>query len=241
MEAADVITDGKRDRAATVVMLFVSVPIACFRAPQAREYLETLPVPPPSTVYGMLLSLTGEPNRLIHVGAQIAFVLLSGPVRSTVLRTAWRIKNANVPPGMGSNKRPDFQELLSDVRLAVAARPGPHEVATPTLAGRLRQALQDPTSIRRFGGLSLGESTHLVDEVRALRDGDLEEAPQARTLVADQAGNFTLPIWPDHVGSRGTRWGQFRLEPSAHPVRADDLTLPESAWITISPPNSGGA
>ncbi|WP_422387114.1 CRISPR-associated protein Cas5 [Aphanizomenon flos-aquae] len=38
------------------------VPIACFRQSPAREYAETYPVPPLSTVYGMLLSLVSNPH-----------------------------------------------------------------------------------------------------------------------------------------------------------------------------------
>src|SRR6202044_1447868 len=45
-----------------VFRVFVSAPVASFRVPQAREYWETLPCPPPATVYGMLLSAVGEPN-----------------------------------------------------------------------------------------------------------------------------------------------------------------------------------
>ncbi len=216
-----------------VVSVYVSVPVACFRAPQAREYLETLPVPPPSTVYGMLLSLVGEPDRLRHIGAELAVALVGErePARSTVLRTAWRIKDARVPLGLGNNKRPDFQELLTGVALAVFVRPGVSETARPSLAVRLASALDDPASVRRFGGLSLGESTHLVDEVRRLRPGDLA---RARRLVSDPAGDLTLPIWPDHVGSAGTHWGQFALAEwlPAEPVAGP----PEDSWVAVRPP-----
>src|SRR3990172_4206493 len=106
--------------------LYVSVPIAAFRAPYAREYLETLPCPPPATVYGMLLSLVGEEHRRAHIGAELAVALLSQPALSTVLRTSWRLKTAG-PPGLGANKRPDYQELLTGVRLAVWVRPGGSE------------------------------------------------------------------------------------------------------------------
>ena len=46
--------------------IYVSVPVACFRKGLAREYLETEPIPPPSTCYGFLLSLVGETSRLRH-------------------------------------------------------------------------------------------------------------------------------------------------------------------------------
>ena len=63
------------------ICLYVSVPVTCFRAPYARTYAESLPVPAPSTVYGMLLSLVGEREREKHAGADIAIALLSQPER----------------------------------------------------------------------------------------------------------------------------------------------------------------
>ena len=210
--------------------LYVSVPVASFRVPQAREYFETLPCPPPSTVYGMLLSLVGEPNRLRHVGAEVALALLSTPERSVVLRTLWRVKTRKTGPGIDENKRPDFQELLTGVRLAVWVRPGASEEAIPRLVERLRDTFAAPNHMSRFGGLSLGESTHLVDEVRPLRPDD---ATSGQLLVRDPQGELALPVWPDHVGSAGTRWGQYRLFKSTIGEAPH-----EEAWTPILRPES---
>ncbi|MBI4700882.1 MAG: type I-MYXAN CRISPR-associated protein Cas5/Cmx5/DevS [Deltaproteobacteria bacterium] len=211
----------------TSATLYVSVPAASFRVAQARELFETYPVPPPATVFGMLLSLVGEANRLRHAGAELGLAMLSEPSRSVVLRKVWRIKSPKNDPGVKDNCRPDFQELLSDIRLAVWVRSGPNE-AQPALADRVVAALASPASIQRFGGLSLGESTHLVDELRGWRHGDAE---RGRVLVNDPEGDLALPVWPDHVGSRGTRWAQFRLAEG-------DLALapPPAAWTRIDPP-----
>ncbi len=57
------------------IALYVSVPVASFRVPRAREYFETFPIPPPATVYGMLLSMSGETNRRIYEGTEIAVAL----------------------------------------------------------------------------------------------------------------------------------------------------------------------
>lgn len=210
--------------------LYVSVPVACFRAPQAREYLETLSLPPPSTVYGMLLSLVGETNRLAHVGAEIAVGLLGDedPPRSVVLRTVWRVKNRSLPPGTGANARPDYQELLTDVRLVVWCRGGETETASPNLAMRIASTIAHPGETSRFGGLSLGESTHLVDEVRPYRASD---GMRVRMLRRRTPGNLSLPVWVDHVGSSGTVWGQFVVEPVSlgYPAEVPDT----DAWIPI--------
>src|SRR5918997_450576 len=138
------------------VALFVSVPVAAFRAPYAREYLETLPCPPPATVYGMLLSLVGEQDRRSHVGADVATAMLSEPELSTVIRTSWRLKTG-APQGTGANKRPDYQELLTDVRLAVWVRPGANEAASRPLAERVRAVVDRDETPDRHGGLALGE------------------------------------------------------------------------------------
>lgn len=212
--------------------LYVTVPIASFRAPQAREYLETLPCPPPSTVYGMLLSLVGEPDRLQHRGAEIAVALLSEPARSVVLRTAWRIKDRKLQPGVGNNRRPDFQEVLTGLVLGVWVRRGKAEAAPVSLAERVDQALRDPESVERYGGLSLGESTYLVDEVSPVFPPPWNgpKPPAVRWLVEDARGTLALPIWADHVSSAKTRWGQFRLETG--PWASEP---PAQAWVAVSP------
>jgi CRISPR-associated protein Cas5t len=179
----------------------------------------------------MLLSLVGEPNRLAHQGSELALALISKPQRSVVLRTLWRVKDAKAGPGLGNNKRPDFQELLSDVKLSVWVRNGQCEKAEGALMSRINIAVQSPALVSRFGGLSLGESTHLVDEIRKWRQGDPD---QGQFLIQDNEGDLSLPIWPDHVGSKGTRWGQFRLEESAN-LKGEP---PQMAWVSIIPPRN---
>lgn len=208
-----------------ILHLYVSVPVAGFRVAQAREYWETYPCPPPSTVYGMLLSLVGEPNRLLHQGAELAIGLVSEPLHSVVLRTLWRVKDAKSGPGQGNNKRPDFQELLSNMKLSVWVRRGNEKNEAKTLLERLEGALVCPESVVRHGGLSLGESTHLVDEVRRWQAKD---SKLGRVLLSDDQGDLSLPVWPDHVGSAGTRWAQFRLQETSITAQP-----PESAWVTI--------
>ncbi len=73
---------------------------------------------------------------------------------------------------------------------------------------RVRSAIQDPSGIHRFGGLALGESTHLVDTVDLLPDqpsGNLVERTGLAFLLAER-GRLSLSVWVDHVGSAGTRF-----------------------------------
>jgi CRISPR-associated protein Cas5t len=207
--------------------LYAAVPIAGFRVAQAREYWETYPCPPPATVYGMLLALVGEQNRLVHRGAQVAVAMLAQPPVSTILRTLWRVKSFEFGPGQGSNKRPDFQELLTDVRVSIWLRAG-NDQEQPTLLERVDNAMRSPTTIIRYGGLSLGESTCLVNEIRPWRKTDPSKGDLLETT---DHGDLSLPVWPDHVGSRGTRWAQYRL--TTVPISEKP---PDSAWTEILPP-----
>jgi len=186
--------------------LRVHVPIACFRKGLAREYLETEPVPPPSTCYGFLLSLVGETERLRHVGCRVTPVMLNEPDQSVVLRTVWRVKSR--PLGSAGNTRPDFQQLLSSVELVIWVDSS-DEDADETLERRIRQGLANPGAIDRFGGLSLGESTHLVDEVSVILPDSIL---RGRAFLVEARGRYTLPVWVDHVGSAGTAYVVGNLE-----------------------------
>jgi len=204
------------------IALYISVPVASFRVPRAREYFETFPIPPPATVYGMLLSMIGETNRRIYEGTEIAIGLLSEPAYSVVLRTLWRVKKKESGLGLGENRRPDFQELLTDIRLTVWIKRNGEN----SLAEKVEKALKYPNSISRFGGLALGESTHLVDEIKLLGNS---ERNFCRLLLNDADGEMSLPIWADHVSS-GTNWGQFSFGEIDLKINEP---IPQNAWIKI--------
>jgi len=199
------------------VSLVVSVPVCSFRKGYAREYLETHQVPPPSTLYGFLLSLIGEEDRRAYVGTEIACALLNQPERSTILRTAWHIKDKMIPPGLDKNRRPDCQEILTDLRILLFVKTGP-------LADRIAAVGESPNMVDRFGGLSLGESKDLVN--------DIQWHPRlqgvGRWLTLHGRGQIPLPIWVDHVGSKGTVWRQFNLDeaPLIEPEEEDPRWIP---------------
>ena len=207
--------------------VYVTVPVACFRKGLAREYLETEPLPPPSTCYGFLLSLVGETQRARHAGCRVAPVLLNDPEQSVVLRTVWRVKGR--PLGSAGNTRPDYQQLLSPVKVAIWIDSTEEPEAADTLETRVRRALQHPETVSRFGGLSLGESTHLVDEVqpldRYLASGEYAQrgAVTGRAFLRAERGRLTLPVWVDHVGSAGTRHVTGNLVPNWPIERAPDV------------------
>lgn len=191
------------------IALKVEVPIACFRQSRAREYIETYPVPPPSTVYGMLLSLVGEVDRYKHCGVKLAIALVSSPEKSTVIRTFHRFKTKNIHDSR--NTKPDYQELLTNIEFVVWVN-AEVDKAEPNLAQRLQMPVANPASINRFGGLCLGESRDLVNDVTLLAENYYPES--LRWLVRDENGFLTLPYWVDHVGSLKTRSLRYSLRES---------------------------
>jgi CRISPR-associated protein Cas5t len=183
--------------------LLVEVPFCAFRPFTSREYQDTYPIPPPSAVYGMLLSLVGvdRDEKTIHRGAEMAIAVEQLPQKAKVFRKLRRGKTLG-------ELRPDYQDLLLDLRLWVWLRRG-GDSATECLAEKVVRAIECPATITRSGGLSLGESSYLVDTVR------LEEPPaiEGVFLQADAAGFYSLPVWVDHADAQQTRSQRFSLVP----------------------------
>jgi len=223
--------------------LRVTVPVACFRKGLAREYLETEVLPPPATCYGFLLSLVGETDRNRHVGVRVTSGLFQRSAGCIVLRTIWRIKNIgskqwpiwqgqNPPPdypkaikGKGGNLTPDYQQLLTHVE-AVIWLDASDDASRPNLEQRICVALDEPGKINRFGALSLGESTHMVDEVCRIAH---DEGKTAEIFLVRERGRLTLPVWVDHVGSKDTRYatGDLCSRPLVQPEACEmPMVLP---------------
>jgi CRISPR-associated protein Cas5t len=206
----------------------------------AREYLETEEIPPPATCYGFLLSLVGETDRRRHLGCRVTVGLLGGTNKSVVLRTVWRVKK--MPLGSPGNTRPDYQQLLTGagmespfIDLVLWLDSSRESASQPHLEERVRTAL-DPVrrqAIHRFGGLSLGESTHLVDSVSLLTPKlkDSLAGRMCRAFIQNDRGRMTLPIWVDHVGSAGTRYAVGNL------VGRDNLVEPTLDEMPIIRPD----
>jgi len=208
-----------KDNDSDSVSILVSVPVCSFRKGFAREYLETEEVPPPSTVYGFLLSLVGEEDRKAYLGTELAYAVIVEPEISIILRTAWRIKDKKISPGTGKNKRPDYQEILTGMELAIFVKAG-------DLARRIQIACVSPALNKRYGGLSIGESRDLVNDIEL--NPNLTDST-GHWLVSDSTGEYPLPLWVDHVGSANTIWGQFSL-------REDKISVPKNndlRWIVI--------
>jgi CRISPR-associated protein Cas5t len=196
--------------------LFVEAPICAFRPYESREYQDTDPFPPPSAVYGMLLSLcgVGREDKERHRGVAVALAMEGLPERSKVFRKLRR-------GGELDRIRPDYQDLLVGLRLWIWLKPG-NDASSPSLVQTVESAIQDPGSVERYGGLSLGESSFLVNEIN-IRE------PQQRDLnflQPDSAGFFNLSVWVDHARNLRKR---SRFNIASLPV-SDGL---ETCWIEV--------
>lgn len=203
------------------VSMLVSVPFCSLRKPYSREFLDTETVPPPSTVYGFLLSYVGEEDRTKYVGTRIACVVVSTPLVSTVLRSSWRMKNA-LPPGVGSNTRPDYQRVLYNLVFGLYVK--------GELAKRLYKACQNPESVDRFGVLSFGESTGIIDSVKFSPEWPLCDG---QWLTRDDKGEYSLSVWADHANNRDAIWGQFNLVPGGFGEPPGN----DPRWVKIERPS----
>jgi CRISPR-associated protein Cas5t len=174
-----------------------------------------------------LLSLVGETDRRQHIGARVTVALISQPHLSVVLRTVWRVKSK--PLGASGNTRPDFQQLLTGVELVIWLDSIDDTSKGQTLEERVRSVVWDREygNISRFGGLSLGESTHLVDEVSPYI---FKPDCIGKTFLLNATGQLTLPVWVDHIGSARSNFVTGELQTGL-------LVQPESHKIPRIEPN----
>lgn len=201
-----------------ILPIRVEVPVCAFRPYASREYQDTFPVPTPASVYGMLLSLLGVPReeKSLHRGAEMALAVSTIPERAKVFRKLRR-------GGDLGKTRPDYQDLLMDLTLWIWLRKG-DDAASPPLAERVPAALTHPDTISRFGGLSLGESSYLVDTLQIVAD----VRQPLIFLHRQDDGFYNLPVWVDHTEMANTRCKRFQL--SELMSVSDGL---QSAWCQI--------
>lgn len=185
------------------MQLYLDCPCTSFPRSFARDYKETYCYPPPSTVYGLLLSLIGEIDMEAHRGVKLALGIIGDdPPISRIVRKQRHHKFSKTHMGTyptSKFSKPNHQELLTDLQVAVKVDSG-EETAIVKLVDRVAIALASPSQITRFGGLSLGESWAMVNGVRPYResDGDI------RWLIRDDRGLISLPIWINRKTGQGT-------------------------------------
>jgi CRISPR-associated protein Cas5t len=185
------------------MLLYLDCPCTSFPRSFARDFKETYRYPPPSTIYGFLLSLVGEEDLTAHLGVQLAVGIIGGdPPISRIVRKQRHHKFSRDHLGTyptSKFSKPNHHELLTDVKVAVQIDSS-KESSTVKLADRVATALSTPEQITRFGGLSLGESWAIINGVRLYRETD----GAIRWLVKDNRGLTGLPVWIDRKTGQGT-------------------------------------
>ena len=196
-----------------VITLRVDAPYASFRKSFARSFAESYPLPPPSTVYGMLLSLVGERVRRRHEGVRLAFAYKRAPQIATTLRKLSRFKYGVASKQSKLGNAPDFIETLCNIDFLCWIDSVNEKAVSqlPTLESRIVDALKQPDKIDRYGVLSLGLSDDAVNDVSLCENID----GKWRRLLPDDTGGIELPVWVDHVGAAKTQWQRFDFEKQA--------------------------
>lgn len=203
------------------ITLLVEVPICAFRPYESREYQDTHPFPPPSAVYGMLLSLCGvrREEKHQHQGVRMVLAMEGVPERGKVFRKFRRGKDLG-------DLRPDYQDLLIGLKLWVWLANGSDQ-GQPPLVEQVSTAIEYPNRVKRSGGLSLGESSYLVDSIAVRKpNADLN----MHFLKPDPSGFYNISTWVDHIGNKHVRQ-RFGIE---------SLSVAEGekdCWIVLRPPN----
>jgi len=204
-------------------IFYLDCPCTSFPRSFARDYKETYLYPPPSTVYGFLLSLVGEEDLTAHLGVKIAIGLIGDfPPISRIVRKQRHHKFSKQRLGSYPSSKfskPNHQELLTDLKVALKVDSS-EEKAKISLADRVAIAVSTPAEITRFGGLSLGESWAMVNGYRPYRESDGE----IRWLTVNNRGLIALPVWIDRKTTQGT-FQRFTLEKT--------VQFSEEAWVTI--------
>jgi len=175
----------------------------------------------------MLLSLIGvsREDKERHAGTEMALAVDELRDPSPVFKKLRReSKSGGKDVDPLAQRRPDYQDVLLDLTFWVWLRDG-NDPARPTLAERTMTAIRYPDRIDRSGGLSLGESSFLVDSV------SLEKTPagEALFLCRDPQGFYELPVWVDHGDARKTHLDRFALE------RLSLSEPAENCWVAITP------
>lgn len=226
-----------------MITLRVEVPYASFRKSYARSFAETYPLPPPATVYGMLLSLVGERFRLRHEGVRLAFAYgcrqIDGDCRhpclpniATTLRKLSRYKYGVPSKQSKLGNAPDFVETLCGIEFLCWVDSSQENDDAPNLEARIIEAIELPDTVDRYGLLCLGLSDDAVNDVSICKH--IED--KWHRLVPSPSGSMELPVWIDHVGSAKTRWSRYQLESEAKTLTGspggDDW-----GWTQILSPN----
>lgn len=193
---------------------------AYFRPPTSRNMRDTYAVIPPATAEGFLLSLVGSTDRADAEGCKIDIFQRKGYEAQPVV----------VSRKIRRNKKPQKKDLPDPPKEGwsiVTPTENPiekqqylaeHEVFLRVEGGTLEQKLQQAfatnwESVDRFGALSCGESTCIVNSIDKIPNKEVE-TEDFLWLKPTQKGRITLPIKQSYLDLSQTLWGRFQWVPA---------------------------
>lgn len=203
-----------------MIIVHIETPYASFRKSFARSFAESYSLPPPSTIYGMLLSLVGEHFRKRHEGVRLAFAYKQMPRIATTIRKLSRYKYGIPSKQSALGNAPDFIETLCNIEFlcwidSTQEKPDENgEAKGANLEQRLFQALHSPQEITRRGVVCLGLSDDAVNDVSLCE----KLKGQWHRLLPNDSGSLELPVWADHVKGFDTRWQRYEFETEAKEI-----------------------
>jgi CRISPR-associated protein Cas5/DevS len=179
----------------------------------------------------MLLSLIGVDweNKAKYAGVNLALAIEGEPELSRVFRKFRRVPQApKAKADPLTARRPDYQDLLIGLNLWIWVNDG----SSSNSMQRLIEKALDPLKrreIKRYGGLSLGESSFLVNEVIIKEPGT---DCQGKFLCKDEEGYYSFPVWVHHprCGDGKTKLNRFSI---LNPVPLKQPPPKDPRWITI--------
>jgi CRISPR-associated protein Cas5t len=190
----------------------------------------------------MLLSLIGveREKKERYADVKIAVALQDQPEVGRIFRKFRRVgqtkgqktkKNPNPKPiDPLTERRPDYQELVLWLKFWLWVD---DSEAKNSLTEELCKALDKERrkTISRHGALCLGESSHMVNEIK-IAVGDVTPTEnEGRFLVRDRTGFLTMSVWTDHKNDVPHVETFTLLEPEPLPAHP----LEKEKWITVSP------
>ncbi len=213
------------------ICLFIDIPIAGYRPNWSRFYQDTYPVPPHSTLYGLLLSLLGvereEKDR--YLGIRLAIVIQEHAKISKIFRKFRRIAQSRDKEKVDllADRRPDYQELVLWQKLWLWIENGE---CKENFTEAICRALSPNTrgQIQRSGALSLGESSHMINEISLLE----KPIGEGFFVMEDNTGMLTMPIYVDHKDQKNPRTAVKVFKVADKKRNVNDI--PPSAFINIA-------
>lgn len=189
-----------------MLYLYCRVPFCAFRVESHRRFRGTYPVPPHATVFGALMSFCGVTGSESFLGSEIAIGVKRFGKESVLLRKGRREPQNSKTDAPPEHYTPDRQCVLTGLELYFAIEDGN---AQASLCETVRHAYEHPEEITRYGGFSLGESGHLIQEFRLLGG----EPDCLKVVAPNPKGTLALPVYNDRrFVTHQTYTRRFNLE-----------------------------